>query len=223
MEGCYGPDANGTSQAFFCPLMHRNAVHQIYGGGFIDDRVQNLISLKTRGIDAEANYNTDLADWGVSDAGSLSINLVGTWLDTLTTTSTPLSDPIDCAGHYGPICGTPSPTWRHKMRVTWTSPWDFGISLDWRHIGSVKLDEGINDPADARISAYDYFDLSGTWTLHTGIELRAGVDNVMDKSPPLLDSNNLPVAGPPFGNGNTFPGVYDSLGRTIFIGVTAKY
>jgi outer membrane receptor protein involved in Fe transport len=78
-------------------------------------------------------------------------------------------------------------------------------------------------PADAHIAAFDYFDLTANYTLHTGIELRVGVDNLFDKSPPVLDSNTLPVSGPPFGNGNTFPGVYDSLGRTIFIGVTAKY
>jgi len=225
VDGCYGANANAGTQAFFCPMVtpHRNVAGQIYGGGFVDAREQNLVSLKTRGVDFEANYNTDLADWGMSDSGSLSINMIGTYLNSLTTTATPLSTPLDCAGHYGPNCGTPSPKWRHKMRFTWTSPWDFAVSLDWRHIGSVDLDKGITDPADAHISAYDYFDLSGNWTLHTGIELRVGVDNLFDKSPPVLDSNNLPVSGPPFGNGNTFPGVYDSLGRTLFIGVTAKY
>lgn len=223
MDGCYGHDANAASQAFFCPLMHRNAAHQIYGGGFIDDRVQNLLSLKTRGVDVEANYNTDLADFGMSDSGSLSINMIGTWVDNLTTTSTPLAAPIDCVGVYGPTCGTPTPKWRHKMRVTWTSPWDFSLSLDWRHIASVDLEDGVNDTIDNHIASYDYFDLAANYTLHTGIELRAGIDNVLDKSPPILDSNTFPVSGPPFGNGNTFPGVYDSLGRTLFIGVTAKY
>jgi outer membrane receptor protein involved in Fe transport len=226
MEGCYGDEADATSQAFFCPLVHRNNAHQIYGGGFIDSREQNLLFLKTRGVDVEANYNTDLADWGMSDTGSLSVNLIGTWVDTLSTTSTPLSTPIDCAGVYGPVCGTPTPTWRHKMRVTWTTPWDLALSLDWRHIGSVKLDtefSGVTDPIDSHIAAYDYFDIAANYTLHTGIELRAGIDNVLDKSPPVLDSNTYPVSGPPFGNGNTFPGVYDSLGRTLFIGVTAKY
>ncbi|HVU19930.1 MAG TPA: TonB-dependent receptor [Rhizomicrobium sp.] len=229
MQGCYGDNADATSQAFFCPLIHRNNAHQIFGGGFIDDREQNLLYLKTRGIDFEANYNTDLADWGMSDSGSLSVNMIGTWLDTLTTLTTPISPKIDCAGLYGPTCGNPSPTWRHKMRVTWTSPWDFALSLDWRHLSSVKVDAQytggniVNDTIDARIPSFDYFDLSANYTLHTGIELRAGVDNLFDKSPPVLDSNVFAVSGPAFGNGNTFPGVYDSLGRTIFIGVTAKY
>jgi len=233
MDGCYGDGSNAASIAFFCPLVHRNAQSQITGLGFVDAREQNLISLRTKGVDFEANYNADLGDWGMTDSGSLSINLVGTWLDTLTTTTTPLAAPIDCKGLYGPTCGTPSPSWRHKMRFTWTSPWDFALSLDWRHIGSASLDfceKGGTFPnncntggPDQHIAAFDYFDLSGTWTLHTGIELRAGVDNLMDKSPPVLDSNVFAISAPPFGNGNTYPGVYDSLGRTVFIGVTAKY
>jgi len=205
--------------------VHRNSANQIYGGGFVDLRSQNLISLKTRGVDVEGNYNTDLADFGMSDSGSLSINMIGTYVDTLTTTATPLSDPIDCVGVYGKTCGTPTPKWRHKLRVTWTSPWDFSLSLNWRHIGSVDLEDDLvgKNLADTHISSYEYFDLAANYTLHTGIELRAGIDNLFDKSPPVLDSNVGPVAGPPFGNGNTFPGVYDSLGRTLFIGVTAKY
>jgi len=32
------------------------------------------------------------------------------------------------------------------------------------------------------------------------------------------------IAGPSVnGNGNTFPGVYDYLGRNIFLGITAKF
>jgi len=31
------------------------------------------------------------------------------------------------------------------------------------------------------------------------------------------------IAGPPFGNGNTYPQVYDALGRNLFLNVTAKF
>ena len=232
-DGCYSDGATAATQAYFCPMIHRNGQHQIWGTGFADATELNLKSLHTDGVDFEANYNSDLADWGMTDSGSLSINLVGTWLDSLTTNESNFSAPIECKGVYGPTCGTPSPSWRHKMRVTWTSPWDFSLSLDWRHLGSVSVENDVSlqdasgntvpDTADGHISAFDYFDLSGSWTLHTGIELRAGIDNIFDKSPPVLDSNTFPISGPPFGNGNTFPGVYDSLGRTLFIGVTAKY
>ncbi len=38
--------------------------------------------------------------------------------------------------------------------------------------------------------------------------------------PPIV---NQTLAGAPFGNGNTYPVVYDALGRKIFLTVTAKF
>lgn len=222
MNGCYGHDANAGSQAFFCPFVHRNAQNQVWGSGFASLQSQNTAFLSTKGVDFEANYNTDLGDWGMSDAGGLAINLVGTYLDQYDFQGDPLSPTDVCAGMYGTVCGTPIPKWRHKVRVTWTTPWDVDFSINWRHMGSVEFDTA-GDPIDQKIPSFDWFDVAANWTVHTGIELRVGVNNVFDKSPPVLDSNTFPAAGPPFGNGNTYPGVYDSLGRTVFIGVTAKY
>ena len=56
--------------------------------------------------------------------------------------------------------------------------------------------------------------------MRTGVDLHAGVNNVFDRLPPVLSTFVLPT-GP--GNDNTFPGTYDSLGRTMFIGITIKY
>ena len=47
-----------------------------------------------------------------------------------------------------------------------------------------------------------------------------GINNIFDRDPPLVDAN---IAGPPFGNGNTYPGTYDSLGRNFFFGATLKF
>ena len=48
---------------------------------------------------------------------------------------------------------------------------------------------------------------------------RSGVNNVFDKDPPLISQSNL--GG--FGNGNTFPGTYDQLGRYVFVNLTADF
>jgi iron complex outermembrane receptor protein len=50
------------------------------------------------------------------------------------------------------------------------------------------------------------------------VTLRAGVNNLFDKDPPLVDLDYLPSV---LGNGNTLPQVYDTLGRYIFISLTA--
>jgi len=53
-----------------------------------------------------------------------------------------------------------------------------------------------------------------------GITARLGVNNVLDKDPPIVPTANLP---PPFFNGNTYPQVYDTLGRYIFLNITADF
>jgi outer membrane receptor protein involved in Fe transport len=229
LSECYGASATAASQAFFCPLVHRNALHQVYGNGYVSALGTNTGFLSTKGWDLEGNYNANFDDWGLNGWGGISFNFLGTLTNSNEEEPLPGLGVYNCTGRYGDTCGEPQPRWRHKLRVTWSAPWDFDVSLDWRHLGGSKLDSnstnpllgggGAIDPYDASIPAYDYFDLAVDWTVKEGVQLHAGVNNLFDKEPPVLSSD---VAGPPLGNGNTFPGVYDSLGRTIFVGATIK-
>jgi len=234
-----------TNNQFFCDLIHRSTGPGSFAGaifgtgptaGFVTATNVNTGAIRTSGVDVEANYTSHLEDWGMGANGSLSFNLLGTYTQDYKVTPVPGEHQYDCAGLFGLTCGTPIPSWRHKLRVSWTSPWDFDLSFDWRHMSSVKFDANTNDTtlngpcggpcgdlSDAKIGAYDYLDISADYTVHEGISIHAGVQNVFDKDPPILDSNTLGVSAPPFGNGNTYPQVYDSLGRTIFLGVTVKY
>jgi iron complex outermembrane recepter protein len=243
LAACYGVEASAASQSIACPLIERDpSTHSITTAtGFVVSTVTNDGTETTKGFDFEANYTANIDDWGLKGWGSLGFNFVGTLLNTLT--AHPLSGfsgSYDCAGLYGYTCGSPDPRWRHKLRITWTTPWDLDFSLQWRHMSGVRLDSNtanplLNgpcagsatsptpcpDPVDAVIPAYNYLDLSTDWNIREGIDLHAGVNNIFDKNPPLVFSG---IAGPSeFGNGNTFPGTYDSLGRQIFVGVTIKY
>jgi outer membrane receptor protein involved in Fe transport len=252
LDFCYGAPATKNSEAYFCPFVHRTPSGMLYGNGYVSDDSINTGYLKTKGIDFEVNYQTDTADWWGLNQGTLTLNLVGTYLDWLINEPVP-SSPLtaqsasqsayNCAGFYGFICGTPAPRWRHKLRLTWSTPWDAQISLQWRFIGAVRFDADTTDPLlgggpgivpcpnssinvagfqdcpDAHISSYSYFDLSGAWQVRSGVELRAGVNNVFDIEPPILTA----FAATPFSNGNTITGLYDVLGRTIFVAATAKY
>ena len=250
LNECYGATATAATQAFFCPLVVRNPTnHEIYGNGFVAETNANTGYLATRGVDFELNYTSDMSMVGVQNMGSLAFNLVGTWLDAISTEAIPGFPAYNCAGLYGLICGAtgtpdgPTPKWRSKFRVTWSTPWDVDVSVDWRYLGAVNLGSdssnplvgggpaqticpngqtvyGIGDCVDAHIASYDYFDLSGDWTVRQGVDLRAGVNNIFDVEPPVLGSSVIPVGA---GNGNTYPGTYDSLGRAIFIAATIKY
>ncbi|HSC18575.1 MAG TPA: TonB-dependent receptor [Rhizomicrobium sp.] len=233
-----------TGAPGFCSLIHRGPQGVLFGSGagvgFITNTNLNTGALQTRGMDFEANYVSDLSNWGMGDNGSLAFNFLGTWTKDYQNTPYPGAHTYNCAGLFGITCGTPIPEWRHKLRVTWTSPWDFDFSLAWRHMSSVNFDGNTLDPtlsgnctgvpgtpcgdkSDATIGSYDYLDLAVNWTVYEGVQLHAGVNNVLDKDPPILDTNYLGVSSPPFGNANTYPQVYDALGRYVFVGATIKY
>jgi iron complex outermembrane recepter protein len=234
-----------TLDPFFCNLVHRDAAGSIWlsSQGFVTDTTLNTGALKTKGIDFNANYRVDMEALGLENWGGLSFNFVGTWLDELAIQSLPGDKFFDCAGLYGTICSisgglsSPNPEWRHKARVTWKAPFeygdwlkDFSLSLQWRHFNKVKLDAFDKDPAlnntglqyetDRVLKSRDYFDLAASWTMRDNINFRAGVNNIFDVDPPLNGSSNCPT-GPC--NGNTWPQVYDAMGRFLFIGATVDF
>jgi outer membrane receptor protein involved in Fe transport len=80
-----------------------------------------------------------------------------------------------------------------------------------------------NDVPDARISSFDYLDVVVDWPVRNGVQLRAGVNNIFAKEPPVVDSLNLGVASSStVSNISVYPKSYDAIGRTIFIAVTLK-
>ena len=62
----------------------------------------------------------------------------------------------------------------------------------------------------------------GLFRVRPHYTLRFGVNNLFDRSPPILggSSNTSAEQGT---NGNTFPSLYDALGRYFFAGVTVNY
>ena len=228
-----------TASPTYCSLVHRDANGSLFlsNQGYVQDTTLNTGSLKTTGVDVNGAYRTDLSAIGLGDNGSLSASFTGTWLDSLITQPLPGGPSYDCKGLYGAVCGIPAPEWRHKLRLTWNTPYSYGdwmkslsLSAQWRYFGKVSLDAydpnpQLNNPSnqftdDQHLAAQNYLDLTANFTIHNNLNFRVGVQNVFDKDPPLADST---VAPGPAGNGNTFPQVYDALGRFVFVGLTADF
>ena len=232
----------------FCGLVHRDSSGSLWrsADGYVIDRPRNIGGTSTRGIDVGASYSMDIGRWG-----GLSFNMNGSYLIKLIT-DTGASAPYDCAGYYGLVCAGgntlsgPNPKWRHKARLTWNGPDGIGLSAQWRYFSHVNLDlsstqasltgqnkcfgscAGLSySPFNARIPAQSYFDLAMTARIGDHYQFRLGVNNIFDKSPPIIGSNgtsNVVNACPgTYCNGNTFPGTYDALGRYIFAGVTLDF
>ncbi len=215
-----------TGDPTYCQLIRRDSGGSITGssvqtGGYIVQTGVNIGAAAIKGIDAQGNYRVPL-----SGLGTLAFTLNGTY--TLATTTTPLpgAHTYDCVGLYGPTCGTLNPRWRHNLRMAWDSPWDVTLSAFWRYIGGVSLDSNSSDPTlgngrnrtlDARLPAISYLDLTGSWDIRKGLQLRAGINNIFDKDPPIVTQDIVPSGAP-----NTFP-TYDTLGRQLFIAFTATF
>jgi iron complex outermembrane recepter protein len=220
-----------TGSSTFCSAIHRDpTTGDLFGSGFVDARNVNTGFLQTKGIDVNAHYRTTLAKWGLPDWGSLSFALYGTVTNHYVTQPITGLGTYDCVGLYGVKCGTPTPKWRHKFQASWNTPWSVNATLSWRYIAGTKIDVndpnpflngGFNDVIDAKIPDVSYFDLSLQWKVKTGLVLRGGINNLFDKDPPRGDSTNTGAFGG--GNGNTFPQTYDTLGRNIFVGLTADF
>ena len=226
-----------TGDAFFCSRIHRATgngnlwlpVTDLATGGYIINLNTNVGGLQTKGFDFNGSYSRRLGGMG-----TLNLSMVGTYLTHLDVN--PLADIVyNCAGFYGLQCGTPVPKWRHKLRVGFTMPNGLGISGQWRYFSAVKDDAtssdpdlaGVVRPLDAKLNARSYFDVTLTARLADRYNFRMGVQNLLDTDPPLAGTNASGAYGarsaPPYGNGNTFPQVYDSLGRYMFAGVTVDF
>jgi iron complex outermembrane receptor protein len=183
---------------------------------------QNTGSLKTSGIDVGASWDVD------TGVGGIALAFQGTWLDELRNEPLPGLGSYDCKGLFGPTCGQPTPEWRHQARISYTDPDKIGtISLNWRYIGGTRLTNNTDDPflksdvytINAQLPAYSYFDLAGSIAVQKGLTFRFGVNNLLDKDPPAIAQGLLAV----FGNGNTYPGMYDVVGRSFFFGLNAQF
>jgi len=205
-------------------------------GGYIIQKFYNLGLEIVSGIDLQMNYSLQLP----RNMGSFKAALNGTYLLHNTNSPYPGAPSYDCAGLFGSSCfdGTVNPHWRHNLRLTWDTPWNFDFSMQWRFIGPSSFDNnstnpllagneegGSNLPGDsydnynARIPGYSYLDLTAIWHATHNLELRAGVQNALDKDPPLVPSLDITANA---GASNSW-GAYDLLGRQLFVAFTAKF
>jgi outer membrane receptor protein involved in Fe transport len=192
------------------------------------------IGLFTKGFDFSGSYSHKFGT-----LGTLNASFIGTLL-------TKLGSPADPG--VGRFAGTtPSPKWRHKLRIGFQLPNGLGLSGQWRYFSAVRCVDSLGDPGCAvsidpdRISAGNngplppvrvpipgnlqlnrasYFDLALTARVTQKFNLRLGANNILDRQPPIAGGQ---VVAAPFGNGNTFPQVYDALGRYLFAGVTVDF
>ncbi|HEX5209412.1 MAG TPA: TonB-dependent receptor [Steroidobacteraceae bacterium] len=203
----------------FCSMVHRDGAGSLWfsNSGYVEDPLLNLGFEKESGVDISTNYTHTVGGFG-----SLNFNLIGTYTASKIIEPFPGSGVYNCAGWFGSTCGNPLPKWRHTLTIGWATPWHgIGLQAKWRHIGRTENDfanpapllAGKINPALQWLGSREYLDLVASDQIYKNVFLQLGVNNVLDKDPPILPTSALPA---PFFNGNTYPQVYDTLGRFVF-------
>jgi outer membrane receptor protein involved in Fe transport len=221
MNLCYNTFQDPTNG--FCQLINRNTSSGAIDGSTNPDGsiasvfagVANLSSIKTRGFDIGADYTIPLGFGLFSSESKLNLNFLGTIYQRNTFTPVlGIANTIECAGFFGTRCGTPQGKFQSVTRATWMDG-PFTANLRWRYLASVQDDNATVKYVVERIPAYSMFDMSFNYDLTDNVSITAGVNNLLNRKPPILGTNQE--------QGNTYAGVYDVLGRDYFISVGFRF
>lgn len=187
----------------------------------------NLGALQSRGLDFTATYRRRF--------GSVDTNFTfnGNYTDRSRFQSTPSSFIRECVGFYSVSCDPVLPKWSWNLRST--ASYDrVDVSLLWRHIGGTSYEPrtsatqpaagtvgsfGSTNPstivgAYRTIAARNYLDLNFGVEAAKNLHFSLLIENLLDDQAP--DVGNT-IGSTTFNSGNTFPSVYDAIGRRFLV------
>ena len=188
------------------------AIGQTQGGQNPQFTSANVGLLETSGLDIQVDYNMPLFD-----TGRLSFFYLGTLLDEFA--STTIASIPERVSFFEGTFGQPK--YRHTSRLTFADG-PAQLSLRWRFEGKTQsprirnVFNGITrvgtSPAlitKPYVDAISYFDLTASYDVTENFTFTAGVNNILDKQPPVLGTDAEQA--------NTLPSYYDVLGRDFFV------
>jgi outer membrane receptor protein involved in Fe transport len=179
-----------------CNFIEREANGEI---AEVADGPINLNSAEVEGIDMVARLLTE------NGAGTWNFMLSASWLLDYTQKSTLPDGSVEVVKKPGTSASREA---YPRLRAMFTTQWNrgsWGANYKLRYIGKTEETVGTST---RNIGAVLYHDLSGSYTMDNGLFLRAGVDNVLDKQPPVSLTNL---------NINFDISTYDPVGRFMYL------
>jgi iron complex outermembrane recepter protein len=139
---------------------------------YIDSPIENLGELKTSGIDLSLAWRS-----GSTPQGNFGVTMDGTYLTKYQYQREKGGQFISALGRYSD--NAPVFRWQHVVVGTWgMGPWT--ASLAQRYKSGYLDQDGVNE-----VGAYSVVDVGVTWSGIKGLTLAAGINNLLDKNPPL--------------------------------------
>ncbi|WP_235911497.1 TonB-dependent receptor plug domain-containing protein [Croceibacterium soli] len=231
---CFDPFYNPaitTSPATAAASPFCQAIGRVAGDGALGNvQVTYLNSgrFRTQGVDFQLDWAADIGP------GTFSLNSVVNYLITLKSSGLPTRPLVEYAGTLGPVGsagvaenGLNPGAFRWKMLNTFGySVGPAEVSLQWQHLPSAKSISYPLNPNTPFVGspAYDLFNLNGSFAVAENFTVTAGVDNLFDKAPPLVEYNAT-ATGLANGIGaNPFNAYFFDLnGRRFYIGAKVDF
>lgn len=215
LNDCY-TGLNATSPT--CLSVFRLASGQI---DYVRTNQNNIGALKVRGLDVQGDYTLPLPavlEVG-GEAATLRLQGVASWLFERSTQVLSTVAPQDCAGFYGAGCSSGSggfiiPDFKLNLSAAYSSG-PISIRGQARMIGGLKAFPTVTTIVKSAPATW-YFDLTSSFEINDNFTFFAGVDNLLDKMPPILGTTFV-------GDANVDVSLYDTLGRRYFAGVRMKF
>ncbi|HTU66293.1 MAG TPA: TonB-dependent receptor [Steroidobacteraceae bacterium] len=169
----------------------------------------NVSTLRTSGIDVQVDFPLDLGA-----AGKLDVNLLGNWLQEWKVSYVAGLPSIDYRGTIGDNLSSAFPEYKLLLNAHWQLR-DFGAGLRLQHLPSMSNKYASYDPdTTVGVPSITYVDANVSWRMKESLELRAGVENLTDETPPLYTASVQM---------NTDPSTYDVLGRRYYLRANVKF
>jgi outer membrane receptor protein involved in Fe transport len=191
----------------------------------INNSPLNLASLRTSGLDVQANYTMDFWD------GTLAWQAVANYVDEITQTQfgTPTDDYAGVMGANQPNITSGSPKWKGILSADYTTG-PYSVTVQGRWFGTGIMNNSANQgnlstAATANLQSINelpftaYLDLRASYKWNDNITFYGAVDNATDVPPPLLPQTSAGV--PPSIPAQSL--TYDLLGRTMRLGIRFSY
>jgi len=196
----------------------------------------NAASQEVSGIDLLINYDTSLGFSLLGEGDSrLNFNFNGTWTESnLFTPVQGLPTQFECAGRFGQNCGQPIASFKWASRLSWIDG-PLTASVRWTHLSGVDDNDPDTNFAEfngvERIGAYDLIDLTFAFDVNESVTLAVGVNNLFDTLPGTPRFDGIEVSNRPNSlllgdnqeQANTYPSVYNVLGRDFFASIAFSF
>lgn len=210
LDGVSNPTYSSTS--FYCQQIKRDANGNIYNTLI---PTLNLGAIKTSGIDIDLTWKADLESFHLpASSGSIGLTTAVNRLYTYKTQTLPGSPFVEYAGTL--MTNAQAGFWpRYKADTTLSyDRKSIGAFLKWRYIGAMDDSTKVTTPNNAKpgVPSTSYFDFGASWT-HGSYTLRGSVDNLLNQQPRSISGVQ----------GLTNYNLYDIVGRSFSVSVTAKY